>query len=192
MLHSGQMLARFWACVALLAATASGAWERTVQSGKGEFIDSPPPHPLAYFQMDPCARPETDPVAAFFSCLSGKPSPEEAERRSQTTTELVEIGKIEDFTIYDLWYTRGFWGPSDNGRDGRSVIVKTGEDEYRELVATEWQPLAGALPTEIFAPGHGGFSGRRVPRWGERRHIIQNSLLLRHGWSTEARHERRG
>jgi hypothetical protein len=99
---------------------------------KSYFTESPPPHSLAYFETDPCLRPDTDHLVGSLECgkWPGAPPPDaaELERRANTTTELVELGEIGDFTIYDLWYAR-----LQRGRDLRSILIKTGPDEYREV-----------------------------------------------------------
>jgi hypothetical protein len=125
------MLLRMTACMAMLAATAFGGWGRTVATRKGGFKDSPPPHPLAYFEMDPCERPASDRIGVSIDCLAGVPTPEELERRANSTAELVEIGEIGEFAIFNLWYSTGIYSPPY--RDLRSVLIKTGDDEYREI-----------------------------------------------------------
>lgn len=146
---------RIWACGVILGRTAPGAWERTIQSGKGTIANNPPPHPLAYFRMDPCSRPETDQLEPWFSCVPVPQSKEEAERRTKTTTDLLEVGEIAGFRVYDLWYTRHYWGQYDVGWDARSVLVQTGVDEYRELQATELSGTVGkpTAPSEILSQG---------------------------------------
>jgi len=103
-------------------------------TGQGGFTDSPPPHPLAYFLVDPCLRPDSDALVRALECTwdgAPPPSPAERERRANTHTNLVEVGKIGGFTIYDLWFSRnGFPYP---GPDLRSVLVKTATDQYREI-----------------------------------------------------------
>jgi hypothetical protein len=131
----GEMLVWVFVCIALIGTPAFAGWQRYVDSLKGGFIDSPPPHPLAYFQVDPCLRPESDPLGRALECTwpgAPPPSPEELTRRASTRTELFEVGKIGAFTIYDLWYTRGF-GPSPNERDFKSVLVWTARDRFYEI-----------------------------------------------------------
>ncbi len=134
------MLVRILVGISMLAATAFGGWTRTINAGKGEVVDSPPPHPLAYYQVDPCSRPESDNLFPGFSC-SPTTEAKELERRANTTTQITEIGKIGEFTVYDLWYTTGFIAPPGKP-DLRSVLIKTGDDEYREL--DDWETW-GAL-----------------------------------------------
>jgi hypothetical protein len=135
------MLLRLLVCVALMGPTAFAGWQRYLSGdGKGPSTDSPPAHPLAYFQVDPCARPDSDPLGRSLECTwEGKPPPTPAElkRRANVRTDLVEIGKIGAFKIYDLWYRRD--GSSYPYADVRSVLIKTATDEYREInVQIRW------------------------------------------------------
>jgi len=127
------MQIRLIPCIALIATTAFAGWQRQVDSAKGGFTDSPPPHPLAYFLVDPCQRPSTDAIVRALECTwDGAPPPSaaEQERRAQTQTDLREIGKIGQFTIYDLWYSRS---GSNSEPDVRAVLAKTAADQYREI-----------------------------------------------------------
>jgi hypothetical protein len=127
------MLLRLFGCVVLLGTSAFAGWQRYLSGdGKGPETDSPPPHPLAYFQVDPCLRPRTDVLVLAIDCtVDGKPSPDQRRLWAKTRIELVEIGKIRQFTIYDLWYRRG--GFSYPNFDVRSVLVKTAPNQYREI-----------------------------------------------------------
>src|ERR1700691_1270519 len=121
------MLSRITACMAMLTATAFAGWDRTVSTQKGGFKDSPPPHPLAYFEMDPCLRPASDQLVSSIDCLSGVPRPEELERRANSTAELVEAGDIGQFAIFDLWYSTGIYSQDVHFtpiRYLRSVLIK--------------------------------------------------------------------
>jgi hypothetical protein len=131
------MLVRLLACAALCAALtgtpAFAGWNRYVDSFKGGFTDSPPAHPLTYFLVDPCMRPDSDPLGRALECTwvgAPPPSPAELERRANLHPDLVEVGKIGEFTIYDLWYRRGNLYPNN---DVRSVLVETAPDEFREI-----------------------------------------------------------
>src|SRR5271165_5686532 len=100
------MLIRLLGGLVFVAATAFAEWPRFVSgNGGGGFTDSPPAHPLAYFRVDPCLRPPTDPLAGALGCTwAGKPpaTPEEMEGWAKTLTDLVEIGKIGKFSIFEL------------------------------------------------------------------------------------------
>jgi hypothetical protein len=127
------MLVRLFAFVGLIVTTAFAGWERRIVGTKGSFNDSPPPHSLSYFQIDPCLRPDSDSLSRALECTwkgAPPPSPAERERRANTHTNLVEVGKIGEFTIYDLWYSRN--GPNLDP-DVRSVLVKIATDQYQEI-----------------------------------------------------------
>jgi hypothetical protein len=127
------MLIWLLACAALVATPAFAGWDRVVDSLKGSFTDSPPAHPLTYFLVDPCMRPESDLLSPALECTytgAPPPSPAELERRANVHPDLVEVGKIGGFTIYDLWYRRGNLYPNN---DLRSVLVETAPDQFREI-----------------------------------------------------------
>lgn len=129
------MALRILVYLTLGVTTAFAGWQRSVNLWNEDIADTPPPHPLKYFQVDPCLRPDTDALGQALDCTydgAPAPSPVERERRVNTQTELIEVGRIGEFTIYDLWYSRGIPFPYP-GPDVRSVLVKTGADEYREL-----------------------------------------------------------
>src|SRR5580700_1368286 len=99
---------RLWVFAILISTGASAEWLRHLDSGKGGFTDSPPPHPLAYFQVDPCSRPDSDALVRAIECTwPGKApaSKEELALRAKTTTRLAELGTIGELEIYDLWYS---------------------------------------------------------------------------------------
>ncbi len=129
------MLIRFVGCIAVIASKAFAEWPRNVSGdGKGGFTDSPPAHPLAYFQVDPCLRPTSDALTGALGCTwVGKPLPTPDEQKSWagTRSDLVEVGGIGKFTVFDLWYQRGDRFYPDFGL--RSVLVKTAADQYREI-----------------------------------------------------------
>jgi hypothetical protein len=77
-------------------------------------------------------RPDSDPLGRYLGCTwpgAPPPSPEELKRRADDHPDLVEVGKIGEFTIYDLWYGRG----SYPNLEVRSVLVETATDQYREI-----------------------------------------------------------
>src|SRR5882762_7568306 len=105
---------RILVVIALIGSTASAEW--------------PPPHPLAYFRVDPCLRPPSDSMGSSLGCIhAGVPSPSAAElkRRGSATTELTEVGQIGKLKIYDLWYTRGIEDSWGGDPSLRSILVET-------------------------------------------------------------------
>jgi hypothetical protein len=127
------MLLRLLGYTVFVAATAFAGWPRYLSGGwNGESFDSPPPHSLKYFLTDPCLRPKDDGFAFALACtVNSTPTTEERKRWASTRTDLLEVGQIAGFTIYDLWYRRD--GYSYPYFDVRSVLVKTSASEYREL-----------------------------------------------------------
>jgi hypothetical protein len=127
---------RLLVCVALLVSTAFAGWPRV---GAAASADSPPPHPLAYFLVDPCARPESDALVLAIQCTRPYAPPQpstESNRPAEIHAELVQLGKAGEFTIYDLWYRRGgslFQTGTIASADVRSVLVKTAANQYREI-----------------------------------------------------------
>src|SRR5580704_1101607 len=119
------MLVRLSVCIALVGTTAFAGWQRRADGWKGGFTDSPPSHPLAYFLVDPCLRPASDALVRALECTS---------HGANTHTDLVLIGKIGEFTIYDLWYSRNGFSYPD--ADVRSVLVSTAPEQYREIDVT--------------------------------------------------------
>lgn len=127
--------------IALMGTTSFAGWQRTIGgTGNLPVLYSPPSHSLAYFLVDPCLRPDTDALVRARNCNwpGIAPSPDEVRRRASTRAELKEVGKIREFTIYDLWYSTGEdHDPGDPSL--RSVLVKTATDQYREVnVAMRW------------------------------------------------------
>jgi hypothetical protein len=145
-------MVRLWSAV-LVSATAFAAWPRHLTCPKCASDDSPPPHPLAYFQVDPCSRPDGDALVRDIECTwlgKAPPSKEELALRAKTTTRLAELGKIGDFTVYDFWYSREASNHDSYYGDMRSVLVQTGEDEYREIdVKTRYGPGDPFPPSEV-------------------------------------------
>lgn len=129
------MAFRLLVLAALIAVPGAAGWDRFVDSFKGDTpLDSPPAHPLAYFQTDPCLRPAADRVSLLFECTwPGKP-PATAEEKAQwarTVASVNEIGRAERFTIFEVTYSRNGGGYPDP--DAKSVVVKTAANTYREI-----------------------------------------------------------
>ncbi len=112
------MLVRVFALLTLTCLLTAGEWPS-------------PPHPLAYFRVDPCLRPESDLRGGYFSC--DPPSTTELKRRVSVTTELREVGRIGTLKIYDLWYSRGIPGSWGGDPSLRSILVETAPSQFREI-----------------------------------------------------------
>jgi hypothetical protein len=101
--------------------TAFAGWQRHINGASGIPDDSPGPHPLQYFLTDLCSRPSNDSIRRGIKCTS--------QQQETPTPEFVEIGKIRELSIYDVYYSR----PGDFYPYVRSVLVKVGRDQFREL-----------------------------------------------------------
>jgi hypothetical protein len=118
--------------VAFFGPAAFAGWPRCVNVAGNEDTDSPPPHPLEYFRTDPCLRPSSDPLVRSLGC-DPAPTAEQQKRLRDVRTRLVEVGKTKRFTLYDLWYDRQLAVPSGELSYLKSVLVKSGRDEYHEI-----------------------------------------------------------
>jgi hypothetical protein len=179
------MVVRLLVGISVLSAAAFGGWPRTMNAGKGDWVDSPPPHPLAYYQVDPCLRPESDNLFTAFGCIPTTEA-KELERRAKTTTQVTEIGRIGGFMVYDLWYSTGMYN-TPGQRDLRSVLIKTGSDEYRELDVFELFGYPDAFPASqivqmdgqelLIVEAHNG---------GNNNHIFKTPYIFREGGPEKA------
>ena len=86
-------------------------------------MNTPPAHDLRYFQVDPCAR--SDKKDRFPECpVSGKPN-----QYSLVTNKLRTVGKIGDFTVYDLAY----FNASHREPELQSILVGTGFSQLHKI-----------------------------------------------------------
>ena len=126
----------FWILLALVSfseLSMGATWQRHVINS--DRFDNPGPHPLAYFtqyprlfQLDPCE-----------GCTSEQRSAQAKDMNFMAQVE--RVGTLEGFAIYDVFYTmtgeRNRW---------KSILVRTGQDEYREIYHTESFGPAGGSP----------------------------------------------
>jgi hypothetical protein len=180
------MWLRFFALLVFTGITAVAGWQRHVAGTTGFFTDSPPAHPLAYFQVDPCLRPDTDRLGNVIDCTQWGTTPAELENRNKTEIDLVEVGMIGVFTIYDLSYKRT--GTSVLDPDLRSVLIKTGADQYREIDVVVrrnyfWTGLA--LNSEIVTLNGESILIAKSHDGGNDNNIFQERYMFRQsGWET--------
>jgi hypothetical protein len=142
----------------MMGTVAFAEWPRYLGVLDSEFTDAPPPHRLEYFRIDPCLRPGSDALVRFLEC-NPAPTVEQQKLFSETRTRLGEVGKTPKFTLYDLWYERARADRSaaapEPHSDIRSVLVKTGPDEYHEIdVRTHYQNILP--PSETIDTFNGG------------------------------------
>jgi hypothetical protein len=132
----------------LIVPCTSAAWDRHVLSGKGEFVDSPAPHPLAYFTRDPFLRDDGDQFCADCSA-AGKAQVHEAHKFK---TELQKVGRIGGFDVFDLYYY--FDDDASTGQiDWKSILVETASGQYREIF--HLQPTQAMIQPAYFVDAGG-------------------------------------
>ena len=109
----------------LLALQAGVVWQRHVMTPKAGRFDLPEPHPLAYFTEYPMLRDEDGDFC--YLCALDKRLAEAKKRKVETEVQLV--GTLQGFEVYDLFYRFKCEGCPD----WKSILVKTGPDQYREI-----------------------------------------------------------
>jgi hypothetical protein len=115
-----------WLLITVSADAAT--WQRHVFTPKGDFLDTPGPHPLAYFTRDPFLRDDGDDFCT--SCTPVDKAAVHAKHRFRT--ELKIVGELQGSTIYDLFYR--FDDHIDSGQiDWKSILVETSPGQYREI-----------------------------------------------------------
>jgi hypothetical protein len=153
----------------LLAAIlpAKADWTRYLTGPKGAYSSPAPPRPLAYFRHDAFLRPET------CDCTEEQRAAEEkAGVEKNSRAEVVKVGEVTGFEVYDVRYQ--YEGVSL----GKSVIVRTGADEYREIFyGGPYTNDAGFYPTSILSAGEDQtFLWFRVD-YGGNRHSMEDFLF---------------
>ncbi|MGA8030656.1 MAG: hypothetical protein WB992_26225 [Bryobacteraceae bacterium] len=115
--------------IAVFTGTLSiAAWQRDVFSGKGEFLDKPAPHALAYFTRDPFLRDDGDDFCA--DCTPGGKAAVHVHHKFKT--ELKKVGVLQGFAIYDLFYY--FDEQVESGEIGwKSILVSVSPGLFREI-----------------------------------------------------------
>jgi hypothetical protein len=125
----------------------SAAWQRHIQSGKGDSFDSPQPHPLSYFVRDPFLRDDGDEF-----CADCTPRGKATVHGSHTfKTERRKVGTLFGFLIYDVFYY--FDGHVQTGEiDWKSILVEVSPGQFREIY--HLQPTAAHVePSFIMKVG---------------------------------------
>ena len=79
--------------VFLLAAGAGAAWQRQVLTAKQAWIDTPEPHPLAYFTQYPMLREQT----GDFCYLCSPAKRLEEAKKHDVAVEITRVGSIAGF-----------------------------------------------------------------------------------------------
>jgi len=148
----------------LAAVAARGEWKRTVSSGKGDSRDAPPPHPLAYFRLDPCARPSSDSVTRALDCDA--PS----GQKHLKDVNIRRLGTAGAFVILELTYVKD--GPAYPNQDVKSIVLRTNTGQYREIDVRDRH--GNAFPDSTLLDVHG------IPVLDVRSHDGGQNILIEH------------
>ena len=134
----GMLVVRMKTLALLILASApalpmGGTWQRHLVNS--DRFDVSEPHPLAYFTEYPLLL-ELDP------CDDCSPEKRSAQAKEMGfTSEVAFVGTLEGFAIYDVFYRS-----QEERERWKSILVRTGKDEYREIYHTESFGPAGGSP----------------------------------------------
>ena len=155
------MFTRLLILVGLGVLAAGAAWQRHVMTPKGDRRDTPLPHSLAYFTEYPMLRDESGDF-----CQPCSPEKRLAEaKKEKGATEIRLVGALAGFEIYDLYYRFKCEGCVD----WKSILVKTGQDQYREIYHVQpAQVDARAESSVLFDVGQDRLLGARYSAGGNK------------------------
>ena len=121
--------------ILLLTLPAAAQWPRMVFGPKGGGVDNPPPHSLKYFTEYPRLRDESR-----YFCPRCTPEQRLAEaKQEKAQTDLRLVAMLGEISVYDLFYYFG----GNVEPEWKSLLVRTGPDEYREIYHD--QPTSGKV-----------------------------------------------
>jgi len=126
--------------------------------------DPAPPRTLSYFSHDAFLRPE--------SCVNCT-AEQVGENAATAQTEIVNIGEVRGLGVFDVTYQ------VQHKPVGKSIIVKTGPDEYREIFYAEDFSGGGGrfYPTQIVSAGENQMLVWLRADYGGNRHPIEDFLI---------------
>jgi hypothetical protein len=150
-----------------MALPVTGAWQRHVMTPKGEWVDTPEPHPLSYFIDDPGSRCEQ---CDF--CWDCSPEKRLAESR-KVKADLILVGELAGFGIFDLYYRF----ESDRRSDTKLILVTTEADEYREIYQCTPTTFfgSGAMRSRLVTIGDDQFLETKYDACGGRHNLVDGS-----------------
>jgi hypothetical protein len=107
-------------------------WQRVVATPKGDHVDSPSPHNLAYFTDFPESLDAAEPLCYLCSPAKTAKSIAEIKNSRQRLHGVARrIGTIRGFEVFDLLYS--FHADGQDHLTWKSVVVKVAPDRYREI-----------------------------------------------------------
>jgi len=115
---------KIWLLVVILTSPLGAEWQRKGYSAKGDWKDTAHPHPLSYFTQNPFLLDDANDFAS---------TPEEKAAlplKMKARAEVRRFGVLGGFTVFDVLY----FFEDKEAPDWNFVLVKTGTDEYREIV----------------------------------------------------------
>jgi hypothetical protein len=126
--------------------------------------DPAPPRTLSYFSHDAFLRPE--------SCVNCT-AEQVGENAASAQAEVVKIGEVQGIGVFDVTYL------IQRKPAGKSIIVKTGPDEYREIFYAEDFSEGGGrfYPTQIVSAGENEALVWLRVDYGGNRHPIEDFLI---------------
>ena len=128
-----------------VVSSATTKWERRIITPKGDRVDTPSTHPLSWFTQYPSLRDEDHGL-----CITCSPEQRLAEaKQTRAKAEVRLVGRIGSFDIFDVFYVFD----NDPVPSWKSIIVRTGRDEYREI--WHYQKNEGGIwPSFLVKIGH--------------------------------------
>jgi hypothetical protein len=114
-------------------------WVRRIELGIN-WSDSPPPHSLAYFRLDPCRRTGVSDRRILTECdwPSGQPP--------KRVAKVNEVGSGGWFSVYEVEY---FSDDDDSQVAMRSVLVRTAPGQFREIHLASNMPHGTLYPVKL-------------------------------------------
>lgn len=115
--------------VAGLSIPATAQWQRLVFGAKGNIIDAPSEHPLAYFTANPFLRDEADDLCGL--CTAEYESAQHYSIRA----EVKPVGALAGYRIVDVLYYVGSRELNAKLTDvkWKSILVQVGPDRFKEI-----------------------------------------------------------
>jgi len=101
-------------------------WWRSVNTGKGTWIDVPAARPMSYFRVDAALRNDSGRDECSRCTAAEKTA---KVREGGVRVKVTRAGMIAGFPIYDVFY---YWR-EETAPAARSVLVERGAGRYHEL-----------------------------------------------------------
>jgi hypothetical protein len=141
--HCGKVLTLLvFGAFAPVLAGASG-WTRIVRTNKGDRVDSPAPHSLAYFTAYPYLRDEAGDLCHL--CTPEKRLAEARKSKYKARASVSRVGILQGFAIYDVRY---FFDDAEEP-DWKSILVKIAPNQYREIYHLQLSQIGAKIHASV-------------------------------------------